>query len=255
LLKAIERSVFSHRANQLKLENDMNSKRHTAYAFSLPAILLLFLCFSYVPQYAELTELKKQDKRFKRDLNNARKRNDELLKIKGYVRLAKEDSLIADKALPDKKEILPLLTSLFHASQTAGLEFLEYRVGSEKIKNDGAFYREVPVFIKLAGNYHHMLRFLDEVSKIFRVVAIKDIQITVSDTDESRLILSCTAVAYLFAETPPSPYRNFKVRKTDSKKRTKKWRDVYRYFVAILWIAGAVLCAVYLIRVIFDILR
>jgi len=88
------------------------------------------------------------------------------------------------KALPDKKEIPSLLTSISEAGKEAGLEFLLFQPISEINKD---FYAEIPVSIKVAGNYHNVGLFFDNVSRLFRIVNIKDIVMTLQPTGLSRL--------------------------------------------------------------------
>ncbi|MBW2742582.1 MAG: type 4a pilus biogenesis protein PilO [Deltaproteobacteria bacterium] len=121
---------------------------------------------------------------------------------------------IAMKALPDKKEIPSLLTGISEAGKEAGLEFLLFQPESEINKD---FYAEIPVSIKVAGNYHNVGLFFDNVSRLYRIVNnvglffdnvsrlyrivnVKNIVMT-TPRDGDRLNSSCTAVTYRFVET------------------------------------------------------
>ncbi len=101
------------------------------------------------------------------------------------------------KALPDKKEIPSLLTNITESGKDAGLEFLLFQPKPEINKD---FYAEIPVSIKVAGNYHNVGLFFDKVSRLSRIVNIKDI--VMATTREGKgLNTSCTAVTYRFVET------------------------------------------------------
>jgi type IV pilus assembly protein PilO len=54
------------------------------------------------------------------------------------------------------------------------LEFLLFRPGAPVRKD---FYAEVPIDIRLQGDYHALGTFLDRVSKLERIVNVADIKI------------------------------------------------------------------------------
>jgi type IV pilus assembly protein PilO len=66
------------------------------------------------------------------------------------------------------------------------------------------FYAEIPVLIQVKGGYHNLALFLDRVSRLSRLVNIKDIDIQASDLPGS-LMTKCTAVTYRFLESEIKP--------------------------------------------------
>ena len=156
----------------------------------------MFVYFLYLPKFEKLDKLSSDYKNLENKLVSAKKKAAQLNKYREKMKIAEAQYKIAMKALPDKKEIPSLLTNISEAGKEAGLEFLLFQPKSEINKD---FYAEIPVSIKVAGNYHNVGLFFDKVSRLFRIVNIKDI--VMATTREGKgLNTSCTAVTYRFVE-------------------------------------------------------
>lgn len=156
-----------------------------------------FFYFLYLPKFENLDQLNSEYKSLEQRLASAKKRAAQLNKYREDMKMAEIKFRIAMKALPDKKEIPSLLTSISESGKEAGLEFLLFQPESEINKD---FYAEIPVSIKVAGNYHNVGLFFDKVSRLYRIVNIKDI-VMAPPREGGVLNTSCTAVTYRFVET------------------------------------------------------
>lgn len=76
--------------------------------------------------------------------------------------------------LPEEKEIPKLLTQVNTLGLQSGLEFLLFRPATPVKKG---FYAEVPIDIRVEGEYHTLGVFLDRVSKLERIVNVADLRI------------------------------------------------------------------------------
>ncbi len=76
--------------------------------------------------------------------------------------------------LPEEKEIPNLLTQVNERGQQSGLEFLLFRPAAPVKKG---FYAEVPIDMRVEGDYHTLATFLDRVSKLERIVNVADLRI------------------------------------------------------------------------------
>ncbi len=76
--------------------------------------------------------------------------------------------------LPEEKEIPKLLTQVNTLGLQGGLEFLLFRPTAPVKKG---FYAEVPIDIRVEGEYHTLGAFLDRVSKLERIVNVADLRI------------------------------------------------------------------------------
>ncbi len=77
--------------------------------------------------------------------------------------------------LPEEKDIPRLLTQVNTLGQQNGLEFLLFRPGTPSKKG---FYAEVPIDMRVEGQYHSLGAFFDRVSKLERIVNISDIKVS-----------------------------------------------------------------------------
>jgi type IV pilus assembly protein PilO len=118
------------------------------------------------------------------------------------------------KSLPEKEEIPSLLSNISLSGQDAGLEFVLFQPKKE-VKKD--FYAEIPVSIKVTGNYHNVAVFFDKVARLPRVVNIRNITMSPAKGKE-RLSTGCTAVTYKFIDKP----KKKKKKKSTSRKSKKK---------------------------------
>ena len=76
--------------------------------------------------------------------------------------------------LPEEKDIPNLLTQVNERGQQSGLEFLLFRPAAPVKKG---FYAEVPIDMRVEGEYHTLATFLDRVSKLERIVNVTDLRI------------------------------------------------------------------------------
>jgi len=82
------------------------------------------------------------------------------------------------KQLPNKSEVDALLSEINQAGIGRGLTFDLFRPGQEALKD---FYAELPVAIRLTGNYHDFGAFAEDVGKLSRIVTLNNISIVAPD--------------------------------------------------------------------------
>lgn len=112
--------------------------------------------------------------------------------------------------LPNTKEIPGLLSSVSQAGSQSGLEFILFKPQAEVPKQ---FYAEIPVEVKVTGNYHDVARFFDTVSKLPRIVNISDVKMTdPKETSNGTVVVTaeCLATTYKFIENPPDEAKDAK---------------------------------------------
>lgn len=78
------------------------------------------------------------------------------------------------KQLPDRSEMDGLLTDINQSGLGRGLEFELFKPGQEVVVD---FYAEMPIKIKLLGNYHDVGAFATDVSKLSRIVTLNNLTI------------------------------------------------------------------------------
>jgi type IV pilus assembly protein PilO len=101
--------------------------------------------------------------------------------------------------LPEEKDIPRLLTQVNTLGQQNGLEFLLFRPGAAAKKG---FYAEVPIEMRVEGQYHTVGAFLDRVSKLERIVNVSDIKMTPlgAQKGERSVVADMRATTFTFLE-------------------------------------------------------
>lgn len=97
------------------------------------------------------------------------------------------------KQLPSKSEMDALLTDVNQAGLGRGLQFQLFKPAPQETMHE--FYAELPISIKLTGNYHDIGAFASDISQLSRIVTLNDLDLSVSPKDSS---LTMDAVAKTF---------------------------------------------------------
>ncbi len=172
-----------------------------------------FTYFSFFPKLKEIEKLTKTHKKLVTQLTRSKKKAARIDMYRNMMRDAELEFKTALKALPEKKEIPSLLTSVSRAGIDSGLEFLLFQPQSEVMKE---FYAEIPVSIQVFGGYHSVALFFDRVARLPRIVNIKNIKMNQAKRG-LKLTTTCTAVTYRFVESSKK-----KAGKTGKKGRKRK---------------------------------
>jgi len=158
-----------------------------------------FVYFSFLPKISKINVLKKELSTLETRLATAKAKANQLQYYQDKLKDAEMEFKMVMKKLPEKKEIPALLSSVSQSGRDAGLEFLLFQPEPEQNKD---FYAEIPVSIKITGNYHNVALFFDKVARLSRIVNIDDIKMA-STTGKTDLITSCKAITYRFVEPKP----------------------------------------------------
>ena len=80
------------------------------------------------------------------------------------------------KQLPGKSEMEALLTDINPAGLGRGLQFELFKPAASESVSE--FYAELPINIRVTGNYHDMGAFASAISKLPRIVLLSDVALT-----------------------------------------------------------------------------
>lgn len=117
---------------------------------------------------------------------------------------------IATRALPDKKEVPSLLKSVSRAGSSSGLSVILFQPDPEVTRD---FYREIPLSMKVEGSFHHIADFFFQVSRLNRIVNIKNISMRRNKSAPNIIDMSFNAVTYMFVEAGPDTQQGKKKKK------------------------------------------
>jgi type IV pilus assembly protein PilO len=79
------------------------------------------------------------------------------------------------RQLPNKSQMDALLVDINQAGLGRGLQFELFKPAPQE--NAREFYAELPIQVKLAGNYHDMGAFASDVGQLSRIVTLNDVKI------------------------------------------------------------------------------
>jgi len=102
------------------------------------------------------------------------------------------------RQLPNKTEVPSLLVDISQSGLAAGLEENLFQPMGENRRD---FYAELPISIRLTGQYHEMGRFASDVAALPRIVTLHDIEITPPGRGGGDdLVLNVTAKTYRYLD-------------------------------------------------------
>ena len=102
------------------------------------------------------------------------------------------------RQLPGKTEVQSLLIDISQVGVGAGLEEKLFQPANEIAKD---FYAELPIKIRLTGNYHQMGEFVSGIAALPRIVTLHDITIKPSNKDAyDNLSVELTAKTFRYLD-------------------------------------------------------
>jgi type IV pilus assembly protein PilO len=174
--------------------------------------------FFYMPKKESLDQAQQTLKTKKKQLADYQKAASELLQYEKKMAATQAEFNLAMMALPDKRELPSLLTEISKAGSVVGLDFLLFKPEKEITE---AFYKKIPVSIKVVGRYHQMTDFFFQITRLNRIVNIEDVKVAVQKGGLT-LEMTCEAVTYMFVEKEEeTPDKINKNNKNKRKKRKK----------------------------------
>ncbi|MGD8619342.1 MAG: type 4a pilus biogenesis protein PilO [Gammaproteobacteria bacterium] len=100
------------------------------------------------------------------------------------------------RQLPNKTEVADLLVDVSQTGLASGLEFELFQPQAE---NPREFYAELPIRIRVIGDYHEFGNFVSGVAALPRIVTLHNVSI--SRAGNNMLSMDLTAKTYRYLET------------------------------------------------------
>ncbi|MGA2549908.1 MAG: type 4a pilus biogenesis protein PilO [Burkholderiaceae bacterium] len=112
-----------------------------------------------------------------------------------------------EKQLPSKAEMDALLSDINQAGVGRGLQFELFRPGQSNVKD---YYAELPIEIRIVGNYHDLGQFTSDIAGLPRIVTLNNLAIsapaastTASSANLHGDVLTMDAIAKTFRYLDP----------------------------------------------------
>ena len=120
------------------------------------------------------------------------------------------------KQLPNRSEIDALLTDVNQAGLGRGLTFELFKPAVQERMAD--FYAELPISIRITGNYHDMGAFASDVAQLPRIVTLNDLVIT---NDKGALAMEGVAKTFRYLDDEEIAKQRAEQRAKDKAKAKK----------------------------------
>lgn len=101
------------------------------------------------------------------------------------------------KQLPNKSEVESLLVEINQAGMGRGLQFDFFKPGQELVKD---FYAELPISVKLTGNYHDFGAFAGDIGRLSRIVTLNNISISTASTKDISLTMDAVTKTFRYLD-------------------------------------------------------
>jgi type IV pilus assembly protein PilO len=100
------------------------------------------------------------------------------------------------KQLPNKSQMEALLVDINQAGLGRGLQFDLFKPAPQETVKE--FYAELPITVRLTGNYHDMGAFASDIGQLPRIVTLNDLNLAVNK--DGNLTLNTTAKTFRYLD-------------------------------------------------------
>ncbi|MET0083119.1 MAG: type 4a pilus biogenesis protein PilO [Sedimenticola sp.] len=172
------------------------------------AILVLIICIGigagwyYLnteDQLKALEKVQKQELSLRKEFEEKQAKAVNLEKYKKQLEEMKQSFGAMLRQLPNKTEVADLLVDVSQTGLAAGLEF-ELFDPQPEVRRE--FYAELPIKVKVHGNYHELGEFVSGLAALPRIVTIHDVQVVPKKEAnvENPLVMTATAKTYRYID-------------------------------------------------------
>ncbi|MGH8717329.1 MAG: type 4a pilus biogenesis protein PilO [Burkholderiales bacterium] len=146
-----------------------------ALSLLLVAIVFLGYWFDWKSQFEQLETARQKQEQLKTTFLDKKRQAVNLEMYRKQLADIEQAFGALLKQLPNKSEMDALLTDINQAGLGRGLEFELFKPAPQETMSE--FYAELPITIKVSGNYHDMGAFASDVSQLSRIVTLNDINV------------------------------------------------------------------------------
>ncbi len=161
----------------------------------IAALLFLGYWFHHKDQLVVLEDSRGTEQKLKRDFEARAHKAANLDLYKDQLEQMRQSFGAMLRQLPDKTEVADLLVDVSQTGLANGLEFELFKPLAEQPKD---FYAELPIELRVLGNYHNFGGFVSGLAALPRIVTIHDISI--QPGDGNKLVMQATAKTYRYLE-------------------------------------------------------
>ena len=173
------------------------SAKIIAFSAIFLGVVIAGALIDWQEQWDNLHSIKEEEGKLKEAFLKKKKEAINLDLIKKQLIETQESFGALLKQLPSKSEMDALLSDINQAGLGRGLQFELFRPGTEKV--NGVF-AELPITIKITGNYDDIGKFSSDIATLPRVVTLNDISITPNGATGSGLAMDAVAKTFRYLD-------------------------------------------------------
>jgi type IV pilus assembly protein PilO len=189
---------------------------------TLTLLLLLLLAagywFVWQHQIEELGSSKKKEEELRTTFLDKKKKAINLDAYRKQLADIEQSFGALLKQLPNRSEMDALLTDINQAGLGRGLQFELFRPASQEAMAD--FYAEMPITLRVSGNYHDIGAFASDVAQLPRIVTLNDLNI--SSGKDGSLTMDAVAKTYRYLDEDEIALQKKAAREKTAKEKAKK---------------------------------
>lgn len=195
--------------------NELDFSNVGDWPLAVKLILMLMLCavigvgwyfFDITEQYDKLTRVEREERDLREDFEAKQGKAANLEAYRTQLAEMRETFGAMLRQLPNRTEVADLLVDVSQTGLAAGLEFELFQPQGEQPRE---FYAELPIKLRVTGNYHQFGEFVSGLAALPRIVTIHDIVIKPRDARAAQsankgkadaLVLEATARTYRYLD-------------------------------------------------------
>jgi len=162
----------------------------------LVGVLVIAYFIDWQGQIEELEAGRRQEETLKQAYVDKKRQAVNLDVLRAQLREIETSFGALLKQLPNKSQMEALLVDINQAGLGRGLQFELFRPAPSETQRD--FYAELPITVKLTGNYHDMGAFASDIGQLPRIVTLNDMALSVGK--DGMLTLDTTAKTFRYLD-------------------------------------------------------
>lgn len=184
--------------NELDINNIANwpmPARAFVIALAFVGVLGLGYWLDIKDQRASLEQAEAKEQELRQTFENKAKKAANLEAYEQQLAEMKESFGAMLRQLPNKTEVAELLVDISQTGLASGLEFELFKPQTEVPRE---FYAELPISIRVKGDYHEFGSFVSGVAALPRIVTVHDINI--EPAKDGKLTMDILAKTYRYMD-------------------------------------------------------
>ena len=185
--------------------NNLDPQNIGAWPLPIRMVVIAVVCagigyatfhYDINPQLLALEKVEDEEVTLRQTLDIKQKKAANLEALKEQLAEMKQSFGDMIRQLPDKTEVAGLIVDISQTGLAAGLTFELFKPGTEE---PAEFYSELPISIRVVGEYHQFGEFVSGIATLPRIVTTHDINITRSPAgakSKGSLVMTATAKTY-----------------------------------------------------------